>query len=157
MLTRYTITTLLCLTLLMQNALALGLAAFSMQQAQAFTGDDIELICTGKTMRYISISATELEGKFVFISPERLKNSPERLKNSPELLKAPTQSVDCTNGTLADLPQSDDIFTSDLANIEGVRYQALVARISQQPYTAFAYAAPLSRAPPSLITYLQYT
>ncbi|BCO20817.1 hypothetical protein KUC3_36740 [Alteromonas sp. KC3] len=134
MLTRYTITTLLCLTLLMQNALALGLAAFSMQQAQAFTGDDIELICTGKTMRYISISATELEGEFIFVSPE--------------LLKAPTQSVDCTNGTLADLPQSDDIYTSDLANIEGVRYQALVARIAQQPYTAFAYAAPLSRAPP---------
>lgn len=141
MLTRYTITTLLCLTLLMQNALALGLAAFSMQQAQAFTGDDIELICTGKTMRYISLSATELEGKFVFISPERLKNS-------PELLKAPTQSVDCTNGTLADLPQSDGIYTSGLANIEGVRYQALVARIAQQPFTAFAYAAPLSRAPP---------
>ncbi|WDT85874.1 hypothetical protein [Alteromonas sp. 009811495] len=134
MLTRYTITTLLCLTLLMQNALALGLAAFSMQQAQAFTGDDIELICTGKTMRYISLSATELEGEFVFISPE--------------LLKAPAQSVDCTNGTLADLPQSDDIYTSDLVNIEGIRYQALVARIAQQPYTAFAYAAPLSRAPP---------
>ena len=134
MLTRYTITTLLCLTLLMQNALALGLAAFSMQQAQAFTGDDIELICTGKTMRYISISATELEGEFIFVSPE--------------LLKAPTQSVDCTNGTLADLPQSDDIDTSDLANIESIRYQALVARIAQQPYTAFAYAAPLSRAPP---------
>lgn len=134
MLTRYTITTLLCLTLLMQNALALGLAAFSMQQAQAFTGDDIELICTGKTMRYISLSATELEGEFIFVSPE--------------LLKAPTQSVDCTNGTLADLPQSDDIDTSDLANIESIRYQALVARIAQQPYTAFAYAAPLSRAPP---------
>lgn len=134
MLTRYTITTLLCLTLLMQNALALGLAAFSMQHAQAFTGDDIELICTGKTMRYISLSATELEGEFIFVSPE--------------LLKAPTQSVDCTNGTLADLPQSDGIYTSGLANIEGVRYQALVARIAQQPYTAFAYAAPLSRAPP---------
>ena len=118
----------------MQNALALGLAAFSMQQAQAFTGDDIELICTGKTMRYISLSATELEGEFVFISPE--------------LLKAPAQNVDCTNGTLADLPHSDDIYTSGLANIEGIRYQALVARIAQQPYTAFAYTAPLSRAPP---------
>ena len=63
----------LCLCMLLQNALALGLAAHTMQQARAFVGEDIELICTGKTMRYISISATEFEGEFVFVSPELLK------------------------------------------------------------------------------------
>ena len=80
----------LCLCMLLQNALALGLASHTMQHARGFVSDDIELICTGKTMRYISVSATELEGEFVFISPE--------------LLKAPVEHVDCTNGTLADLP-----------------------------------------------------
>lgn len=61
--------------MLLQNALALGLAAHTMQQARAFVGEDIELICTGKTMRYISISATEFEGEFVFVSPETAQST----------------------------------------------------------------------------------
>ena len=47
--------------MLLQNALALGLAAHTMQQARAFVGEDIELICTGSDHAYISISATELK------------------------------------------------------------------------------------------------
>ena len=54
--------------MLLQNALAIGLASHTMQHARGFVSDDIELICTGKTMRYISVSATELEGEFVFIA-----------------------------------------------------------------------------------------
>ena len=120
--------------MLLQNALALGLASHTMQHARGLVGDDIELICTGKTMRYISVSATELEGEFVFISPE--------------LLKAPVEHVDCTNGTLADLPQMDNVPVDALVVISLVRYRALVSRLAAAPYTSFAFAAPLGRAPP---------
>ena len=124
----------LCLCMLLQNALALGLASHTMQHARGFVSDDIELICTGKTMRYISVSATEFEGEFVFVSPE--------------LLKAPAEHVDCTNGTLADLPQVDEPLHATLPLLSLVRYRALVARLAAKPFTDFAYAAPLSRAPP---------
>ena len=124
----------LCLCMLLQNALALGLASHTMQHARGLVGDDIELICTGKTMRYISLSATELEGEFVFISPE--------------LLKAPVEHVDCTNGTLADLPNIDNFPIDSMAVLSLVRYRALVSRLAAAPYTSFAFAAPLGRAPP---------
>lgn len=131
---KHLLTIMLCLCLLVQNALALALASHSMQQARSFVGKDVELICTGNTMRYISLSATEEAGEFVFISPE--------------LLKAPVEHVDCTNGTLADLPQSDDIPHFTLTPLSLIRYRALVARLAAKPFTAFAFAAPLSRAPP---------
>jgi len=135
---RHFITTLLCLSLIFQNALAFGLASFSMQQAQAFTGDDIELICTGKHMRYISVSATELEGRFVFITPDF----------KDEFKSPPPQYVDCINSTLADIPQSIAL-TADLTLVtKELRHHALQTRIAQRPYTAFAYAAPQGRAPP---------
>ncbi len=124
----------LCLCMLLQNALALGLASHTMQHARKMVGDDIELICTGNTMRYISLSATELEGEFVFISPE--------------LLKAPVEHVDCTNGTLADLPHIDNVSADSTAMLSLVRYRAFVSRIAAAPYTSFAFAAPLGRAPP---------
>ena len=124
----------LCLCMLLQNALALGLASHTMQHARGLVGDDIELICTGKTMRYISLSATELEGEFVFISPE--------------LLKAPVEHVDCTNSTLADLPHCDNVPVDSMAVLSLVRYRALVSRLAAAPYTSFAFAAPLGRAPP---------
>ena len=124
----------LCLCMLLQNALALGLASHTMQHARGLMGDDIELICTGKTMRYISVSATELEGEFVFISPE--------------LLKAPVEHVDCTNGTLADLPQMDNVPVDALVVISFVRYRTLASRLAAAPHTSFAFAAPPGRAPP---------
>ena len=40
---RRLLTLTLCLCMLLQNALALGLAAHTMQQARAFVGEDIEL------------------------------------------------------------------------------------------------------------------
>ena len=135
---RHFITTLLCLSLIFQNALAFGLASFSMQQAQAFTGDDIELICTGKHMRYISVSATELEGRFVFISPDF----------QDEFKSPPSHYVDCINSTLADIPQSIALAVDVTLVTKALRHQALQASIAQRPYTAFAYAAPHSRAPP---------
>lgn len=124
----------LCLCMLLQNALALGLASHTMQNARGFVGGDIELICTGKTMRYISVSATELEGEFVFISPE--------------LLKASVEHVDCTNGTLADLPHIDNVLVDPTTVLSLVRYRALASRLAAAPYTSFAFAAPLGRAPP---------
>lgn len=152
MIVRYSVLTILCISLLLQNALAIGLAAFSMQQARANVSGDIELICTGKGMRYISVSQTELKGEFVFISLDSL--------NTPNTLKEPLDShflsdststhyIDCTNSTLADLPVGNDSFYTVTVDAIYARYQALKARLDQQSYTAFAYAAPLSRAPPT--------
>ena len=126
----------------MQNALALGLAAFSMQQAQLLASEDIELICTGKNMRYISVSQTQLKGEFVYVSLD----SPD----FPALLDTvdSSQHIDCTIGTLADLPSSDSGVSHETIDIFFVRYKALETRLQQQPYTAFAYSAALSRAPP---------
>jgi hypothetical protein len=132
----------------MQNALALGLAAFSMQQAQLLASEDIELICTGKNMRYISVSQTQLKGEFVYVhldSPDfpaltDTLNTLDPLDHS--------QHIDCTNGTLADLPSSDSSISYYAIDTLFVRYKALETRLKQQPYTAFAYSAALSRAPP---------
>ena len=125
---------LVCFTLMLQNAMALGLASYSMEKAHRYAGNDVELICTGKTMRYISLSQTEALGEFVFISPA--------------VLDAPAEHVDCTNSVLADVPQTDNVHVSSLASLPLVRYRALVQRIAQHPYTLFPFAAPLGRAPP---------
>jgi hypothetical protein len=126
----------------MQNALALGLSAFSMQQAQLLASEDVELICTGKSMRYISVSQTQLKGEFVYVSLD----SPDFPALTDTLDSS--QHIDCTNGTLADLPLSDSGVFHDAANALFVRYKALETRLHQQPYTAFTYSAALSRAPP---------
>jgi len=125
---------LVCFTLLLQNAMALGLASYSMEKAHRIAGNDVELICTGKTMRYISLSQTDALGEFVFINPD--------------VLNAPAEHVDCTNGVLADIPQTDDVYKSSIASLPLVRYRALVQRIAQRPYTLFPFTVPLGRAPP---------
>ena len=121
----------------MQNALAIGLAAYSMDNAQNRVGSetpDIELICTGKTMRYVSVSASELAGEFVFVSPELVKTSP--------------QSIDCTNGTLADLPSYTSVNYDLQVSVLFQRFYALTESLVRRPYTAYPYTVPIGRAPP---------
>ncbi len=120
----------------MQNALAMGLAAYSMESVSALASDDIELICTGKDMRWISVSATQLQGKFVFVTPD--------------LEDEQTTHVDCTNSVLADTPQSTPLPSDISVSTHFVEYASYSVRIAQRPYTSFAYAAPLSRAPPTI-------
>jgi len=132
-------TLLVCLTLLLQNAMALGLAAVSMEKAHQFTAqfnnDDIELICTGNNMRWVSLSATELAGEFVFVSLDTSKVAGTH--------------IDCTNSLLSDLPHAVSSPDALPSLIEFARYHSVATSIAQRPYTAFAYAAPLSRAPPT--------
>ncbi|ALM92780.1 hypothetical protein [Alteromonas stellipolaris] len=133
-------TLLVCLTLLLQNAMALGLAAVSMEKAQRFTtefndsSNDIELICTGNTMRWISLSATEHAGEFVYVSVD--------------ISKIPVVHIDCTNSLLSDLPNAVTAPDFSLPLITLVRFNNLATAIAQRPYTAYAYATGLSRAPP---------
>ncbi|GEA10000.1 hypothetical protein KUL49_03750 [Alteromonas sp. KUL49] len=120
----------------MQNAMAMGLAAYSMTSVSALASDDIELICTGKDMHWISVSATQLQGKFVFVTPD--------------LDETHSKHVDCTNSVLADTPQSTPIPSDISVSTHFVEYTSYSARIAQRPYISFAYAAPLSRAPPTI-------
>lgn len=115
----------------------MGLAAYSMDKAQAgLSGNDtdIELICTGKTMRFISVSASDLAGEFVFISPD--------------IDKVGSDPIDCTNGLLANTPQADAHIPTLAVAVQFTQFYALTQSLIQRPYTAYAYAAPLSRAPP---------
>ena len=120
--------------------MALGLAAVSMEKAQHFAtqfndnSNDIELICTGNTMRWISLSATEQAGEFVYVSVD--------------ISKIPVEHIDCTNSLLSDLPNAVTAPDFSLPLITFVRFNNLAIAIAQHPYTAYAYAAPLSRAPP---------
>lgn len=133
---RRVVTWLICLSLLLQNAMAMGLASYSMSVMTEVSQEDIELICTGKDMRWISISATQLQGKFVFVTPD--------------LDDEHTTHVDCTNNVLADTPQSTPIPSDISVSTDFVEYTSYSARIAQRPYTSFTYAAPLSRAPPTI-------
>lgn len=120
--------------------MALKLAAVTMEKAQQLTtelndsSNDIELICTGSTMRWISLSATEHAGEFVYVSVD--------------ISKVPVEHIDCTNSLLSDLPNAVTAPDLSLPLITFVRFNNLATAIAQRPYTAYAYAAPLSRAPP---------
>jgi len=88
----------------MQNALAIGLSAYSMNKAheQVDGGlSDIELI-----------------------------------------------NIDCTNGTLADLPSYTSVKYDLQVSVLFQRFYALTESLVQRPYTAYPYAAPIGRAPP---------
>ncbi len=133
---RYFLSLLLCLSLLSQHAMALSLASYAVSTAKAQQGEDIELICTGADMRWISLSQTELAGEFVFIDLD-------------EHQEADT-SVPCINKVQADT-QSTTLHTLSALSVTIITaFNAHIERLAQRPYTAFPYAKALSRAPPAL-------
>ena len=101
------------------------------------TQGDIELICTGTQMKWISLSLTQEIGSFVYVeAPEEFDDT------SFEHL--------CPVGAFADIQPFDELSRTGVLITFQV-FQALISRINQRPYTLFAYQNPLSRAPPSLV------
>lgn len=107
-----------------------------LSRIKAMMPDDIELVCTGNQMKWISLSQTEQARRFVFVDPP-----------------VETQDYDaqqlCPNHYSNDLNHELALQSAQL-NEQFVAYKALVQTLVQQPYTSFAYASSFSRAPPRL-------
>lgn len=116
------------------NSVAVPLtASWQMQQAQAWQSDDIVLICSGRSMQWVSLSATEQAGHFVYVDP-------------PDDAPAQFSEFSCTSACLMDMPYTPQ--QSAEYCIEQIAYVAKQQRLLQRPYTAFPYQKALSRAPP---------
>ena len=126
-------TSLVILSLVINSTAAVLIAAWKVEKAQSFAGQDAMMICTGKTFKWVSLSAFEELGELKFIEP------PE---NAPESV----HEVDCSYSYLADNQSDNQHSLQDIQSYAA--YKALTARLAQRPYTAFPYQQALSRAPP---------
>ncbi|GAA0345334.1 hypothetical protein GCM10009092_07260 [Bowmanella denitrificans] len=137
MLKRRTQTWLMPLLLLMFifNNLSLAFAASQhLAQARAYSDDDKVLICTGRDMKWVSMSASWQAGTFVFVDAP--KDLPQELK-----------TLKC-----------GDLFAQDLKTC-GVSHAITIAQLSYPdllnprlatPHLQAQYAKALSRAPPAV-------
>jgi hypothetical protein len=96
--------------------------------------NDVELICTGKEMKWISLSKTAQSNHFIFV------DAPE------EAFDIDIKNL-CPDNVLSD-------FKSTIANLDQdglaqfVSYRAKLVRLAKQPYTAYPCQKALSRGPP---------
>jgi hypothetical protein len=125
---------LLCLVLLLQGGVRLLANAQQLTQLRSQNFNDVELICTGSTMKWISVSLTEQANQFVFV-------------DAPEEANTADVSKLCPNNLLADGKKAvDNLVQFELVQL--VSYTAQVSKLNQQPYTAYPYQKALSRGPP---------
>lgn len=96
--------------------------------------NDIELICTGKEMKWISLSKTAQSNHFVFV-------------NVPlEALDIEIKNL-CPDNVLSDFKNIIAALEHD-GLVQFVSYRARLVRLAQQPFTAYPYQKAHSRAPP---------
>lgn len=120
--------------LAMQRALALGTASWQMHQAQENLPADVTLICSGNTMKWVSISQSDELGQFVFVDPSTF-------------IDDDVPQVDCTSKVQGDL-QAFALHKAVYETTSLVSYRALVQRLFARPYTSFAYLKAFVRGPP---------
>lgn len=118
----------------MHGALRLSVNAYQLSHIHQTQTGDVELICTGKSMKWISISQTEQAQHFVFV------DAPEEFKT------VDTQQM-CPSMILAD-HKYDFAVHSHLVLAHYQAYQDKVSELLQRPYTSFTYLTSDSRAPP---------
>ena len=95
--------------------------------------NDIELICTGKEIKWISLSKTAQSNHFVFV------NAPE------EAFDIDITNL-CPDNVLSDF--KNIIATLDHEGlVQFVSFRARLVRLAQQPFTAYPYQKSHSRAP----------
>jgi hypothetical protein len=124
----------LLLLIALQQALALGSASMQMARAQQYTTDDITLICSGQTMKWVSVSQSELLGEFVYIDPNELN------------ISVPSM-IDCTNSVLGDTV-SDEWIELPLFETTFDAFSALTIKGYQSPLSAITFLAHWVRGPP---------
>lgn len=122
------------MTLFLQGGLRLLLNGQQLAQLRLQSFNDIELICTGKEMKWISLSKTAQSNHFVFV-------------NAPEEADDINIANLCPESVLSDFKNTITAQAHNAA-IQYVSYRARIDRLAQQPYTAYAYQKSLSRGPP---------
>ena len=130
MLWRYLFTLLFAL----QVAFAPWLSSASRIGVQAQADDDLLLVCTGSSYRWVSLSQTASAGDFVFVDVE----------DTPEPVEEP-HTPTCLLGWL----QLDQSLVADVVNLPVVEFTPLYnpfSIVSAFVEPAFSYS---SRAPPS--------
>jgi hypothetical protein len=137
--------TMLCALVLLvalQQALALGAASLQMARAQDLANDDTVLICSGQGMKWISLSQSAAQGRFVYIDPSELDAS------TPNL-------IDCTNTVLGDTFADEYVhFSQPVVGFAAIK--AALILVYQSPYAAIAYLAHQVRGPPEPSLIPQY-
>jgi hypothetical protein len=120
--------------MLLQGGLRLLLNGQQLAQLRLQSYNDIELICTGKEMKWISLSKTAQSNHFVFVNaPEEAFDT--NLKNL------------CPGKVLSDFKRTT-VTLEQYGLAQFVSYRARLVRLAQQPYTAYPYQKALSRGPP---------
>jgi hypothetical protein len=124
------------LTQMIVSPLVLQLKAL---EYKAQLGDDIELICTGAEMRFISVTKTQAAGKFVFVEPAQLKGD--------------LPSIDlnelCPEHPYLDPDHLDLISTNTVPQLLAMHRHAVAVYLAQ--FSASTYFQPLLRGPPNVL------
>ena len=117
---------------MLQGSLRAMINTQQLQAIQQQTFGDVELICTGKQMKWVSLSLSFQANQFVYV-------------DAPE--QAPEVNHLCPNETFTE--PSHLITTAGVTLLHRfVSYRAKIAQLIQRPYTAYPYQTAQSRAPP---------
>lgn len=130
---RHALTMLLCVLLLLSQAMTTWVAQQAVTRLTSGLPDNIELLCTGSSMKFVSISESLALGQFVYV------DLPEHTQQSADFW------CDTVNA-IFDHEKYEPLTLPYLSASQ--RYAALLQRRLQQPYTAFAYTTAQPRSPP---------
>lgn len=126
----------LCLLIALQSSFVSLVQSAQLASLKTSVPDDVELICTGSTMKWVSISQSEAAGKLVFVE---LNTS-----DKDDLLL----EMACPGSKYADNPSQLSLAAS-IANLEIATSSSYQLALYQRPYTAFAYVTAQPRSPPT--------
>lgn len=128
---------LLCLVFaLFFNSVGTLFAASSLlSQAKTFSNKDVELICTGSTFKWMSVSIFEQTGEIQFVEPP--ENAPEGFEH-----------IKCSYSYLNDNSSNQALFTQQ-TTLEFVTLTNPVIDYINAQYTAQKHQLATSRAPPT--------
>lgn len=148
----------LIVVLFAQHGMALLATNYKVANAKALNSDDLTLICSGKRMKWISLSQTEKKGYFVFVEPHwvapdlisKADNGVDVIPNNAELQQSIADSieVDCINKVQSDVCSAIEAPQLNMF----VTFRAFFHRVYahyQSQYAALRYLAQPLRGPPS--------
>ena len=124
--------------LALQNGLAVFAQNDQLSTLKSSAPEDLELICTGSEMKWISLSQSHTLGQLVFVDFEGDSTTDYSM------------DVACPDGLLSDKPSFMGTPNVDLA-AHFVAYAHYIIQLYQRPYTLFAYLTAQPRSPPRFL------
>jgi len=128
---------LLCLLLAVQSGIAAFIQNDKIVHLNETAPADLELICTGSSMKWISVSQTQLAGHFVFVD----------FAKEDQQTHTPSLDTHCPVALIADA-QSKATFYLAVFEPVSVILKAITQHLYQRPYTLFPYRKAQPRSPP---------